>query len=55
MAKHKWVLVKDMKKVSDAELKALVARSHALVAAKLPKRAQAKLDPGPAPHKRRPG
>jgi predicted DNA-binding protein (MmcQ/YjbR family) len=38
MAKHKWVLVKDMKKVSDAELKALIARSHALVAAKLPKK-----------------
>jgi predicted DNA-binding protein (MmcQ/YjbR family) len=37
MARHKWVLVQDMKKLSDAELKALVTRSHALVAAKLPK------------------
>ena len=37
MARHKWVLVRDMKKLSDAELKALVTRSHALVAAKLPK------------------
>jgi len=43
MAKHKWVLVKDMKKVSDAELKALVTRSHALVAAKLPKKVQVKI------------
>lgn len=37
LARHKWVLIKDMKKVTDAELKALLTRSHALVAAKLPK------------------
>ena len=37
MAKHKWVLVQDMRKLSDAELKELVMRSHALVAARLPK------------------
>ena len=38
MARNKWVLVRDMKKVSDAELKAFITRSHALVAAKLPAR-----------------
>jgi len=38
MAKHHWVLVQDMRKVSEAELKELVARSHALVVAKLPKK-----------------
>ncbi len=37
MAKHKWVLVQDMKKLTDAELKELIVRSHALVAARLPK------------------
>lgn len=42
MARHKWVLVQDMKKLSDAELKELVVRSHALVAAKLPKKARPK-------------
>ena len=36
MAKHKWVLVRNLKKISDAELKSLVTRSHALIAAKLP-------------------
>jgi predicted DNA-binding protein (MmcQ/YjbR family) len=40
MAKHKWVLVQDMKKLTDAELKELIVRSHALVVAKLPKKAR---------------
>ncbi len=35
MARAKWVQVKDVKTVPDAELKALVARSHQLVAMKL--------------------
>ena len=43
MAKHKWVLVQDPKALSDAELKELVVRSHALIVAKLPKKTQAKL------------
>ena len=43
LARAHWVLVKDLKKVSDAELKALVTRSYALVAAKLPKGVRAKL------------
>ncbi len=38
MARAKWVQVKDVKSVPDAELKALVARSHALVALKLTKK-----------------
>jgi predicted DNA-binding protein (MmcQ/YjbR family) len=38
MARHKWVLVQDPKALGDAELEALVTRSHALVAAKLPKK-----------------
>ena len=36
MARHKWVLVRDTKKLTDAELKELIDRSHALVTAKLP-------------------
>ena len=43
MAKHKWVLVQDPKTLSDTELKELVTRSHALVAAKLPKKLRVKL------------
>ena len=35
LARAKWVLVRDLKKVTDAELKALVTRSHLLIAAKL--------------------
>jgi predicted DNA-binding protein (MmcQ/YjbR family) len=38
MAKHKWVLVQDPKALGDTELKELVVRSHALVAAKLSKK-----------------
>ena len=43
MAKHKWVLVQDPKALTDAELTELIARSHALIVAKLPKKAQAAL------------
>ena len=43
MAKHKWVLVQDPKKVGDTELKELIVRSHALILSKLPKKTQAKL------------
>lgn len=35
LARARWVQVNDLKKVSDAELKALIRRSHQLVAAKL--------------------
>ena len=38
MARAKWVQVIDLKKVSDAELKALIRRSHELVAMKLTKK-----------------
>ncbi len=38
LARAHGVAVRDLKKVSDAELKALVARSYALVRARLPKR-----------------
>ena len=40
MAKHKWVLVQDLKKADEAEVRALVERSHELVFAKLTKKAQ---------------
>ena len=40
MAKHKWVLVQDVKDVAEAELKALVKRSHELIFAKLSRKAQ---------------
>ena len=43
MAKHKWVLVQDPKALSDAELKELIQRSHALILSKLPKKLQASL------------
>jgi predicted DNA-binding protein (MmcQ/YjbR family) len=55
MAKHKWVLVQDPKKVGDTELKELIARSHALILSRLPKRLQAKLAAEPAAQKRRAG
>ena len=37
LARAKWVQVNDLKKVSDAELKSLIRRSHGLVAMKLTK------------------
>jgi len=43
MARAKWVQVTDLKKVSDSELKALITRSHELVAAKLTKKLRAEL------------
>jgi predicted DNA-binding protein (MmcQ/YjbR family) len=38
MAKHKWVLVEDLKRLSDKDVRALLTRSHELVLAKLPKK-----------------
>ena len=43
MARNKWVLVNDLKKVSDAELKALLKRSYELVAMKLTKKLRTQL------------
>jgi predicted DNA-binding protein (MmcQ/YjbR family) len=40
MAKHKWVLVQDLRKADEGEVRTLVRRSHALVFAKLSKKAQ---------------
>ena len=48
MAKHKWVLVQNLKALPDDEMRALIKRSHELVVAKLPKRIQATLK-GQAP------
>ena len=41
MARAKWVQIVDLKKVSDAELKALIKRSYELVALKLTKKLRA--------------
>ena len=38
LARAHWVQVQDMKALSDADARALVAHSHTLVAAKLPKK-----------------
>lgn len=43
LARAKWVQVIDLKQVGDAELKALLTRSHALVAAGLTKKLRASL------------
>lgn len=43
LARAKWVQVKDLKQISDAELKALIKRSYALVALKLTKKLRAEL------------
>ena len=40
MAKHKWVLVQDLKKADEAEVRELVRRSHELIFGKLSKKAQ---------------
>ena len=40
MAKHKWVLVQDLKKADEDEVRELVRRSHELIFGKLPKKAQ---------------
>lgn len=46
MARNKWVQVTDLKKVSDAELKALLKRSYELVALKLTKKLRTELGIG---------
>lgn len=43
LARVKWVQVVDLKQVGDAELKALITRSHELVAAKLSRATRSKL------------
>ena len=40
MAKHKWVLVQDLKKADEAEVRELVKRSHELIFGKLSKKMQ---------------
>jgi predicted DNA-binding protein (MmcQ/YjbR family) len=43
LARAKWVQVKDLKQIGDAELKALIKRSYDLVALKLTKKLRAEL------------
>ena len=43
MARNKWVQVQDLRRISDAELKALVNRSYELVAMKLTRKHRAQL------------
>ena len=43
LARAHWVQVQDAKALSDADARALVSHSHALVAAKLPKKIRASL------------
>jgi predicted DNA-binding protein (MmcQ/YjbR family) len=43
LARAKWVQVTELKKVSDAELKALIKRSYELVAMKLTKKLRAEI------------
>ena len=43
MARAKWVQVTDLKKVSDAEMKALLRRSYELVVAKITKKLRLEL------------
>lgn len=43
MARAKWVQITDLKKISDAELKALIKRSYDLVALKLTKKLRGEL------------
>ena len=43
LARHKWVQVDDLNAVGDEELKALIGRSHQLVAMKLTKKLRAEL------------
>ncbi len=43
LARARWVQVRDIKKLGDKELKELIARSHALVAAKLTKKVRESL------------
>ncbi len=46
LARAKWVQVINLKKVSDAEMKSLIKRSHELVAMKLTKKLRAELGIG---------
>ncbi|MBV8036923.1 MAG: MmcQ/YjbR family DNA-binding protein [Pelomonas sp.] len=48
-ARYHWVAVEDAKALPLSELKALVRRSHELVAAKLPKKLRLDLGIGPMP------
>jgi predicted DNA-binding protein (MmcQ/YjbR family) len=43
LARAHWVQVRDAKALSDSDARALIAHSHALVAAKLPKKIRATL------------
>lgn len=43
LARAKWVLVEDLKQVGDAEMKALIKRSHELISMKLTKKLRAEL------------
>ena len=43
MAKHKWVLLENAKALPADDVKALLTRSHELVAAKLPKKTRVAL------------
>ena len=43
LARARWVKVRDMKKVSDGELKELIRRSHWLISARLPAKARKQL------------
>jgi len=49
MARNKWVALKDLNVLPAEELKRLLAQSHELVFAKLPKKEQAKLQERKAP------
>ena len=46
MAKHKWVLVQDLKKADEGEVRELVKRSHELILGKLSKKAQREIAGG---------
>lgn len=43
LARAKWVAVEDLAVLKDAEMKAYIKRSHAVVAARLPKKKRAEL------------
>ena len=53
LARAHWVLVRDPKGLPDAEGRALVARSHALVMAKLPRKMRDLLEASARPGSRR--
>jgi len=44
LARARWVMVQDLSKLSDAEAKALLKRSHELVFAKLTKKLQREIE-----------